>query len=112
MYVNKLKMVENNVLKIEEIHKLISEVNREEIIEKESAISWDGRNLIIRIPREIADYLKLDEKNRFEKNFKFKITSNEKETKQEFEIVSRNKPMRKENKQNATTAKKTTKKNK
>lgn len=103
-------MVDNNVLKTEEIQKLISEVNREEVIEKESAISWDGRNLIIRIPREIADYLKLDEKNRFEKNFKFKITSGEKETKQEFEIVQRTKPI-KEKKQNASTTKKTNKKN-
>lgn len=99
------------VLKEDEIKKLISEVVRGEVIEKESAISWDGRNLIIRIPREIADFLEINEKNRFEKNFKFKITANEDEIKQEFNIVSRTKPI-KEKKQNATSKEKTNKKNK
>jgi len=111
MYVVNSIMVNNSVLKEDELKKLISEVNHEEVIEKESAISWDGRNLIIRLPREVADYLKLDEKNRFEKNFKFKITMNQNEKKQEFEIIKRTKPI-KEKKQNASTAKKTTKKNK
>jgi hypothetical protein len=104
-------MVDNSVLKEDEIRKLISEVSQEEVIEKESAISWDGRNLIIRIPREISDYLKIDEKNRFEKNFKFKITSIKNETRKEFEIVERTKPIR-EKIQNAITTKKTNKKNK
>lgn len=102
MYVLLFKMVDNNVLKEEEITELLKGTTNEERIEKESAISWDGRNLIIRIPKEIADYLKITEKNRFEKSFKFEIKLENNNVQKIFEITERTKPI-KENKQNAKT---------
>jgi len=110
MYVPIAVMVENNVLKEEEMRELLKGVNNEEVLEKESAISWDGRNLIIRIPREITDFFNIDEHNRFQKSFKFKITSNEKQTIREFDIVERTKP-KKENKKNGISNKKSKKNN-
>ena len=66
MYIVILNMSEKDVLKSEEIKKLISTISDSEIIEKESAIAWDGKNLVIRLPKEIAAYLKINKENRFE----------------------------------------------
>ena len=109
MYVHIKKMGDNNVLKTEEIKELLKSVQGSEKLEKESAISWDGRNLIIRIPREIAGIFKIDEHNRFKKNFKFTIEEKEGKRIQSFEIVERNTPI-KENK-NGNTNKKPKKNN-
>jgi len=102
-------MGDNNVLKNEEIKELLKSVSGSENLEKESAISWDGRNLIIRIPKEIADKLKLDEKNRLEKSFKFNIEDKEGQRVQSFEIVERTKPIRRN--KNGNTNKKSKKNN-
>jgi hypothetical protein len=104
-------MGENNVLKEEEIKELLKGTTNEERIEKESAISWDGRNLMIRIPKEIADYLKINEKNRFEKSFKFEIKIDKDNIQKTFEITERTKPV-KENKQNDNIKTTNKKKNK
>jgi len=109
MYVCIIKMVDNNVLKNEEIKELLKSISGSEKLEKESAISWDGRNLIVRIPREIADIFKIDKNNRFEKNFKFTIEEKEGKKVQSFEIVERTKPMKE--KKNGNTNKKTKKNN-
>ena len=103
-------MVDKNVLKREEITELLKDLKGSETLEKESAISWDGRNLIIRVPREIADYLKINEKNRLQKSFKFIIEDNNGERTQKFEIVERTKPIKKK-KKNGISNKKTSKEN-
>jgi hypothetical protein len=102
-------MTDNNVLKTEEIEKLFKGLTGSEKLERESAISYDGRNLIIRIPKEIADVLRINDKNRFEKNFKFIIDENEGKKIQSFEITERTKPIRET--KNANTNKKTKKNN-
>ena len=98
MYVNISIMKDKNVLKLDEIAELLKGIGGSDRLEKESAISWDGRNLIIRIPREIADVLKINEKNRFKKNFKFIIDEKDGKRIQSFEITDRNKPIKEKNK--------------
>jgi hypothetical protein len=105
MYVYILIMEDKNVLKIGEIVELLKGVSGSDRLEKESAISWDGRNLIIRIPREVTDILKINEKNRFKKNFKFIIDQKEGKRIQLFEITERTKPI-KEKTKNASINKK------
>ena len=98
MYVNIFIMDKNNVLRIDEISELLKGISGSDKLEKESAISWDGRNLIIRIPREISDILKINEENRFKKNFKFIIDEKDGKRIQSFEITDRNKPIKEKNK--------------
>lgn len=98
MYVNIYIMKVNNVLKIDEIKELLKEITSSDKFEKESAISWDGRNLIIRIPREIADILNLTQENRFKKSFKFIFDEKEGKKIQSFEIIDRTKPVKKKTK--------------
>lgn len=87
-------MVDKSVLKKEEIAVLLKGVGSSEILEKESALSWDGRNLIVRIPKEIADVLRIDKENRFKKNFRFLIDEKEGKKTCSFEIVERTKPIK------------------
>ena len=101
--------MEKDVLKSEEIRKLISGVDDTEVVEKESAIAWDGKNLVIRMPKEIAEYIKINKENRFEKSIKFRIENKEGIKTQTFEIVQRTKPQRKT--KNGNTSKKKTSKN-
>lgn len=110
MYVNISIMKDKNVLKLDEIAELLKGIGGSDRLEKESAISWDGRNLIIRIPREIADVLKINEKNRFKKNFKFIIEEKGGKRIQTFDITERTKPIR-EKTRNAHTSKKSKKNN-
>lgn len=81
-------------LRKEELDLLTSGLKEnEEIIEEEAAIGWDGRNLIIRLPKDIAVFLGLSEKNRFKKNIKFMIQHNlEGQVVKEFDIVDRKSP--------------------
>lgn len=68
------------------------EEQKEEIVGV-SAISWDGRNLIVRIPKEIADYLQLNETNRFQKNLQFKIEADLNDAvKKTFDVIERTEP--------------------
>ncbi len=83
------------VLKKGEKEVLKKELSNDEKIHKESALSWDGSNLLVRIPNDIANYLGLTEKNRFEKNLKFIIEEKEGKIQKLFEITDRNKPKRK-----------------
>lgn len=85
-------MTNINLLKRNEIRELLKEVSGTDKFEKESAISWDNRNLIIRIPKEITDILGINEANRFKKNFKFIIDEKDGKKIYSFEIVERTKP--------------------
>lgn len=87
-------MNKKNVLTKEEEEELLGSVSGKEEIIKESSISWDGLNLLVRIPKEIAKYLGLDEKNRFEKNLKFVITEENGKVEKRFDVVERLKPKR------------------
>ena len=110
MYVYILTMKDKSLLKVGEISELLKAISNSDRLEKESAISWDGRNLIIRIPREVSDVLRINEKNRFKRNFKFIIDQKEGKRIQGFEITERTKPI-KEKTKNAVADKKTKKDN-
>jgi hypothetical protein len=84
----------NPSLKREEVLDLLKEARGSERMEKEVAISWDSRNLIIRIPKEIADLLKIDKENRFKKNFKFVIDEKDGRKFQFFDITNRTKQIK------------------
>ncbi|MEK6927097.1 MAG: hypothetical protein AABX11_01560 [Nanoarchaeota archaeon] len=66
-------------------------VTNEDCIQKESSLSWDGSNLIVRIPKEMAEYLDLTEKNRFTKSILFKIKEKEGQIIKTFEVIDRTK---------------------
>jgi len=87
-------MAEEHVLTNEDAKILFRDIDNKDIIEKEASLSWDGRNIIVRIPKEISDYLNLNEENRFEKNIKFSVEINGDESKKTFDVVKRNKPKR------------------
>ncbi len=95
MYVNISIMGDINLLKKDELAALLKEVSSPDKLEKESAISWDSRNLVIRIPKEIAEVLNINEKNRFKKSFKFVIEEKNGEKVQSFIITERSKPRKK-----------------
>jgi len=79
----------------EEVKQLI---NPKESIEKESAFGWDGKNLTIRLPREIASYFQITKENRFDKTFLIKVNENNiGEIEKTFDIIKRTKPRRKKN---------------
>jgi len=68
-----------------------------EIIEKTASINWDGKNFLIRIPKDVAWTSGLDEDNVFKKELKFKIVIDKSgEIKEKsFDIVERTTPKRK-----------------
>ena len=82
------------VLTDAEENELVKGLDSVEKIEKEVSLSWDGRNLTMRIPKEIADYLRLTKTNRFRKCMKLSIEENNGVVSKTFEIVSRRKPRR------------------
>lgn len=87
-------MKEKSVLnKKEEDELLGSAVGKEEIV-KDSSISWDGLNLLVRIPKEIARYLDINEGDRFKKNLRFIITEENGKIEKRFEIIERTNPRR------------------
>ncbi len=88
-------MGENNVLKKQEARELLSSLDDSEVIEREVSISWDKRNLLVRIPKEICGYLGLNEKNRFEKNILFSIVEKDKKVVKTFDVVDRSTPKKK-----------------
>ena len=83
-----------DVLTKKEKERLLAHISDGEIIEKEVAISWDGKNLFLRFPKEMADYLDINEKNRFTKNIKFIVEEKDGEIIKKFEVVDRTKPKR------------------
>lgn len=84
-----------DVLTKEEENELFKREDDEELIEKESSFSWDGRSLIIRFPKEIADFLGIDKENRLEKSINFKVTQKDDVITKTFEIIKRTRPKRK-----------------
>lgn len=83
------------VLKKNEREELFRALHGHEIIEKEVFLSWDGSNLILRLPKDIASYLGINKNNRFKKAIKFRIEEGEENIKKEFDVVDRDKPKRK-----------------
>ncbi len=89
-------MVDLNVLEKGEEEELLKGLKKEETIKKEVSFSWDGSNLIVRFPKEIADFLNLNKENRFEKSIRFTVNQKEDGTiEKTFDIVDRQKPIRK-----------------
>jgi hypothetical protein len=84
-----------DVLNSKEEDELLKDIKHSEIIEKESSLSWDGVNLITRIPKEIADYLKINMDNRFDKSIVFKIEDKDGIITKGFDIIDRTKPKKK-----------------
>jgi hypothetical protein len=82
-------MSQTEVLKKREIESLMKELERGEHIKKEASISWDGSNFLVRIPKEIADYLEITKNNRSSKKIRFFIHEVDGEIKKEFEIVNK-----------------------
>lgn len=80
-----------------------------ETIERTASVNWDGKNFLIRIPKEVAWASGLREENVFEKEIKFKIIIDKsgKTKEQSFFIIYRDRPKRKVKNKNA---KKTTNK--
>lgn len=87
-----------DVLTKKEEEEILSELKEGEVIEQEVAISWDGRNLLTRFPKEIADFLGITEENRFKKNIKFIVEEINGKVKKRFEVVERKNGKRKEKK--------------
>jgi hypothetical protein len=82
-------MIKKGVLTESEKEEFFKALGRSEIIEKEASISWDGANLLLRLPREIADYLDINEKNRLTKKIIFRIEEANGEMKKEFDVKER-----------------------
>jgi hypothetical protein len=83
------------VLKREEKERLLKKLSNYEKIEKEVSLSWDGSNLILRLPKEVADYLNVNKDNRFTKSLKFIIEENKDGIRKQFDIIERKTPKRK-----------------
>ena len=84
-----------SVLSKDEEKKLLNSLDDTEVIEQSTSISWDGNNLILRLPKEISDYLGLNKANRFTKKILFRITEARGDVKREFEVIERKEPKRK-----------------
>jgi hypothetical protein len=67
----------------------------EEALEKSASINWDGKNFLIRIPKDISRMVGLTEKNVLEKKilFTIKVDKNGNESKT-FDIIKREEPKR------------------
>ncbi len=72
-----------------EEEKLFEEMQREEVIEKEVSFSWDGKNLVVRFPKEIAETLKVTKENRKLKKLKFTIKVDGDKATKEFSIINK-----------------------
>jgi hypothetical protein len=79
----------------EEVKQLIEP---KETIEKEVALGWDGKNITIRLPREITSYFQITKENRLSKTFSIKIHERDRgNIEKTFDIIQRTKPRRKKN---------------
>lgn len=102
------------VLTEKEQDRLISNVEHGEKIKKEVALSWDGKNLILRFPKDIAEYFGINKENRFTKSIQFIVEEIDGKTKKEFDVIERTKPIKeiKLKEENGKKQKKNTKNNK
>ena len=80
-------MTKSPVLNKEEEKELLKALNKYEKVERTASLSWDGTNILLRLPREIADYLNINQKNRSEKLMKFIIEETNDGVKKSFEII-------------------------
>ena len=80
-------MNKKGVLTESEEKEFYKAIGKSEVIEKEASISWDGRNLLLRLPKEIADYLGVEEENEAKKKIVFKIKETNGKVKKECEII-------------------------
>lgn len=89
--------MEVHKLKKEELESLTKGLEKkEDVIDEEVAIGWDGNNLLMRIPKELAEFLGLNKENRFKKNFRFIITHDvDGKITRIFEVVDRKTPKKK-----------------
>ena len=70
-----------------DVNKLL---NNREIIEREATLAWDGTNILLRLPKDIANYLDITKENRFEKSILFKIKElSESKAETVFEVINR-----------------------
>jgi hypothetical protein len=77
------------VLSNKEEKELLQKIEGIERIEKEVSLSWDGRNLMLRLPKDISGFLELNEKNRHKKSFKFIIEAKDGKVEKKFDIVDK-----------------------
>ncbi len=88
--------MKKGVLTKEDEEKLLESFrgNPEEI-DKDVSLSWDGKNLLLRLPKDIAEYFGVNKDNRFEKKVKF-IVRQQRDGKviKEFDIIDRIEPKR------------------
>jgi hypothetical protein len=75
----------------EEMEKLVEGLDDSEKIIKEAAISWDGTNNVVRIPKEVSDFLDINEKNRKNKRMKFEIIEKNEQLTQIITIIDHEK---------------------
>lgn len=94
-YTHIIRVKEMDVLTKEEKDRLISKIGYGERIEKEVALSWDGKNLVLRFPKDIADYFNVNKDNRFKKSVKFIVEEKDSEITTKFEVIDRIKPRKK-----------------
>ncbi|MEN7982611.1 MAG: hypothetical protein ABFQ65_04135 [Nanoarchaeota archaeon] len=83
------------VLTHKEDLEVLKELKNDEDISKPASLSWDGKNLFVRIPKEIADFFDLNKNNRFKKKILFNVAEKNGEIKKTFDIVNRKEPKRK-----------------
>lgn len=94
-----------------EVEELLKkQLSSQEDLKKIASINWDGKNFLIRIPKEIAEISGLNKDNVFEKEIKFHVAIDRtgKILNKSFDIVDRTRPKRKVKKhdQQKTTNKK------
>lgn len=66
-----------------------------EEIDKNVSLSWDGKNLLLRLPKDIAEYFGVNNENRFEKKVRFIVRQKKDGTTiKEFDIINRTEPKR------------------
>lgn len=76
-------------LKKEEEERLFQELQKKEVIERFASFSWDGKNLVIRFPKEIADTLGVNKENRKEKKLRLLVKIDNDKIETEFSVVEK-----------------------
>ena len=83
-------MNKKSVLSKKEKEVLLGQFAPKEEIEVDTAISWDGASLLVRIPKDIADYFGINKKNRKKKRMKFFVKEEKGEIIKKFDIINKN----------------------
>jgi len=85
-------MTKEAVLSLEDSNFIKKSLEEGETIERIVNFSWDGSNLLLRIPKEISQFLNLNKDNRFEKSLKFIIKGLPEKSINTFEVIERTTP--------------------